>query len=68
MGGVEGLLREVAEALEDFEHKGLVRVQGETWTAVSNTPVRTGQRLKIRRVDGLTLEVEPATPDRGDLR
>ena len=68
MGGVEGLLREVAEALEDFEHKGLVRAQGETWTAVSNTPVRTGQRLKIRKVDGLTLEVEPATPDPGDLR
>ena len=68
MGGVEGLLREVAEALEDFEHKGLVRVQGETWTAVSNAPVRTGQRLKIRKVEGLTLEVEPATPDRGEIR
>jgi membrane-bound serine protease (ClpP class) len=68
MGGAEGLLREVAEALEDFEHKGLVRVQGETWNAVSNAPVRTGQRLKIRKVDGLTLEVEPATPDRGEIR
>jgi membrane-bound serine protease (ClpP class) len=68
MGGVEGLLREVAEALEDFEHKGLVRAQGETWTAVSATPVRAGQRLKIRKVTGLTLEVEPATPDPGDLR
>jgi membrane-bound serine protease (ClpP class) len=68
MGGVEGLLREVAEALEDFEHKGLVRAQGETWTAVSNSPVRAGQRLKIRKVNGLTLEVEPATPDQGDLR
>jgi membrane-bound serine protease (ClpP class) len=68
MGGVEGLLREVAEALEDFEHKGLVRAQGETWTAVSAAPVRAGQRLKIRKVNGLTLEVEPATPDPGDLR
>jgi membrane-bound serine protease (ClpP class) len=68
MGGAEGMLREVAEALEDFEHKGLVRVQGETWTAVSNSPVRTGQRLEIRKVDGLTLEVEPATTDRGEIR
>jgi membrane-bound serine protease (ClpP class) len=68
MGGAEGLLREVAEALEDFEHKGLVRVQGETWTAVSASPVRTGQRLKIRKVDGLTLEVEPTTTDRGETR
>jgi membrane-bound serine protease (ClpP class) len=68
MGGVEGLLREVAEALEDFDHKGLVRAQGETWTAVSAVPVRAGQRLKIRKVDGLTLEVEPAAPDPGDIR
>ena len=68
VSGVEGLLRETAEALEDFEHKGLVRAQGETWTAVSASPVRAGQRLKIRKVDGLTLEVEPATTDRGEIR
>ena len=68
MGGAEGLLREVAEALEDFEHKGLVRVQGETWTAVSAAPVHAGQRLSIRKVDGLTLEVEPAATDRGEIR
>ncbi len=68
LGGAEGLLREIAEALEDFDHRGLVRVQGETWTAVSSRPVRTGQRLRIRKVDGLTLEVEPATTDRGEIR
>jgi membrane-bound ClpP family serine protease len=45
-----------------------VRAQGETWTAVSAAPVRAGQRLKIRKVDGLTLEVEPATDDQGELR
>ena len=64
----DALLKMRAEALEDFEHKGLVRAQGETWTAVSASPVRAGQRLKIRKVDGLTLEVEPATPDPGDIR
>jgi membrane-bound serine protease (ClpP class) len=68
ISGVEGLVREPAEALEDFEHKGLVRAQGETWTAVSASPVRAGQRLKIRKVDGLTLEVEPTTTDRGETR
>jgi membrane-bound serine protease (ClpP class) len=68
VSGVEGLVRETAEALEDFDHKGLVRAQGETWTAVSASPVRAGQRLKIRKVDGLTLEVEPATTDRGEIR
>ena len=60
VSGVEGLLREVAEATEDFEQRGLVRVQGELWQAVSREPVRAGQRLRIRKVDGLTVEVEPA--------
>ncbi len=60
VSGAEGLLREVAEATEDFERHGLVRVQGELWQAVSREPVRAGQRLRIRKLDGLTVEVEPA--------
>jgi membrane-bound serine protease (ClpP class) len=60
VSGVEGMLSEVAEATEDFEHQGLVRVQGELWKAVSREPVKAGQRLRIRKVDGLTVEVEPA--------
>jgi membrane-bound serine protease (ClpP class) len=60
VSGAEGLLLEIAEATEDFERQGLVRVQGELWQAVSRQPVRAGQRLRIRKVDGLTVEVEPA--------
>lgn len=62
VSGAEGLLREEARALESFDRQGLVHVHGETWSAVSRVPVREGQRLRIVRVDGLTLEVEPA-PD-----
>jgi membrane-bound serine protease (ClpP class) len=60
VSGVEGLTLELAEAIEDFEHQGLVRVHGELWTAQSTEPVRAGQRLKIRKVDGLVIQVEPA--------
>jgi membrane-bound serine protease (ClpP class) len=59
VSGVEGLLREHAEAVESFERQGFVRVHGEIWNAVSREPVREGERLRIRRIDGLTLEVEP---------
>jgi len=59
VSGTEGLLREQAEALEAFDHQGLVRVHGETWSATSRAPVHAGQRLRITRVHGLTLEVEP---------
>lgn len=60
VSGAEGLMREVAEAVEDFEHRGLVRVHGELWTAESSTPVRAGQRLAVRGVNGLVIQVEPA--------
>jgi membrane-bound serine protease (ClpP class) len=61
VSGREGLLREHAEALEDFERHGMVRVHGELWNAVALRPVRAGQALRIVRVDGLTLEVEPVS-------
>ena len=60
VSGAEGLTREIAEATEDFERQGLVRVHGELWNAVSTEPVRAGQRLSIRKVDGLVIQVEPA--------
>jgi membrane-bound serine protease (ClpP class) len=59
VSGAEGLVRETAEAVEDFERQGLVRVHGELWTAVSPEPVRSGQRLRISKVDGLVIQVEP---------
>jgi len=61
VSGREGLLREQAEAVEAFEHHGLVRVHGELWNAVTRHPVQAGQVLRIVRVDGLTLEVEPVS-------
>jgi membrane-bound serine protease (ClpP class) len=59
VSGAEGLAREIAEAVEDFERQGLVRVHGELWQAVSAQPVRAGQRLRILKVDGLVVQVEP---------
>jgi membrane-bound serine protease (ClpP class) len=57
--GREQMLREHAIAIEDFETTGLVRVHGEIWRANSSVPVKDGQRLRIVRIDGLTLEVAP---------
>jgi membrane-bound serine protease (ClpP class) len=57
--GENAMLKEPAEAVEPFEREGMVRVRGELWRATSPQPVRAGQRLRIVRIDGLTLEVEP---------
>jgi len=59
VSGTEGLLREFAEAVESFEHRGLVRVHGEIWNAVSGEPVCEGDRLRVLGVKGLILEVQP---------
>jgi membrane-bound serine protease (ClpP class) len=59
VSGAEALLGHEAEAVESFAGHGAVRVTGEIWQAVSQRPVRKGQRVRIRRMDGLTLEVEP---------
>lgn len=58
--GADQLLLEPAIALGDFEREGRVRIRGEIWNAVTREPVSSGQRLRVIRVDGLTLEVRPA--------
>jgi len=39
--------------------EGMVRVHGELWRAVSSASVSEGTRIRVLRVDGLKLEVEP---------
>jgi membrane-bound serine protease (ClpP class) len=59
VSGIEALRGETAEAVEDFEREGLVRVRGELWKARTRNPVHAGQRLRIGQVDGLLVHVEP---------
>lgn len=54
--GAEG----VAET--DLEPSGVVTVNAETWSATSAVPIRSGQRVRVRNVRGLQLDVEPAGP------
>lgn len=57
--GTEQMLNEIAIALDDFSTSGLVDIHGETWRAITHTPLTKGQRLRVLRVDGLTLHVTP---------
>jgi len=58
--GAEQLVGDVAEAMHDFNGQGLVRIYGEQWNAISKVPVARGQRLRVDRIEGLTLHVSPA--------
>lgn len=57
--GREQLLREQPIALTDFTSAGQVKLHGELWNAITTGRVKAGERLKVVRVDGLTLHVEP---------
>jgi len=53
--GAEG----VAESGFGAGTEGMIRVHGELWRAVSSQPVSAGRPVKVVRVEGLTLSVEP---------
>jgi membrane-bound serine protease (ClpP class) len=58
--GVEGMIGEIGEARTALDPDGKVFVHGEYWNARSSTPVRRGARVRVLKVEGLKLEVEPA--------
>ncbi|HKU45691.1 MAG TPA: nodulation protein NfeD [Burkholderiales bacterium] len=58
VSGREYLIGAPGEALEDFDAEGWARVQGETWRVRAGAPVRRGDRLRVKAIDGLVLTVE----------
>jgi membrane-bound serine protease (ClpP class) len=42
--------------------EGMIRVHGELWRAISKQNVAVGERVRVLRVEGLQLLVEPAAP------
>ncbi|KGE77810.1 NfeD family protein, partial [Halomonas salina] len=57
--GQEELVGLEAEALEDFQGEGHVRLHGERWNARSEQALRRGQTVRVIAIDGLTVEVVP---------
>ena len=62
--GVQGLLGETAVVQTTLSPQGKVFVHGELWDAVASSTLAAGQLVVVRRIDGLTLFVDPlqATP------
>jgi len=57
--GVQTMVGANAEVLETFSGKGRIRYGGEIWNALSASDVSAGQVVRITKVDGLTVWVEP---------
>ena len=65
VSGRASIIGGTGTAMQSFTGKGKVWLEGEAWVAVSRVPVEQGQEVVVRSMNGLTLEVEPASqPDR----
>ena len=59
--GVELILGDSGTAMESFAGAGRVWLEGAPWAAVSKVPIEKDQQVVVTAIDGLTLEVEPAS-------
>jgi membrane-bound serine protease (ClpP class) len=57
--GERVMVGQTAEVVENFNEKGQVRYAGELWNAHTATPLSVGQQVRIVKVEGLGLWVEP---------
>jgi membrane-bound serine protease (ClpP class) len=57
--GAQGMIGARAEAIDSFSDNGTVQYGGEIWKARTQAPVSAGQSVRILKVDGLVLWVEP---------
>lgn len=57
--GVESLPGREAVAVEDLAPSGRIFLDGDYWNAISSAPVAKGDRVRVLRLSGLTVYVEP---------
>jgi membrane-bound serine protease (ClpP class) len=61
--GAEEMLAERGIAIEGLKSgvEGMIRIHGETWRAIATQDVPAGATVRVRRIEGLKLFVEPAS-------
>src|SRR5450759_68193 len=59
VSGREELIGSSGEVLEDFDHEGWARIHSETWRVRAGAPLKAGQRVRVKKMHGLVLDVVP---------
>ena len=57
--GEMGMIDSIGVAQSELAPEGKILVHGEIWTARSSSPIAPGRRARVKKVEGLTLWVEP---------
>jgi len=58
VSGIETYVGMTAEPVTGFEKTGMVKINGELWKAVSDTPLVEGDKARVEEVKGLELIVK----------
>lgn len=66
--GVENLVGSVGEVTEPLTPLGQIRVLGELWQARAPDELARGTAVRVLKVEGLTLAVEPVERAAGSTR
>jgi membrane-bound serine protease (ClpP class) len=61
--GSEAMVRSHGEVLEWRGCRGHVLAHGERWAAISETPLKKGQQVRVAGIAGIILKVEPDQPE-----
>ncbi len=56
--GAEGIVGLEGIARTDVKEDGMVYVRGEIWSAMSDEPIKSGERIRVEAVSGLRLKVK----------
>ena len=59
VSGRESIVGGIATATESFTGQGHVWLESETWSARSSVPIEKNQKVRVRAMNGLVLDVEP---------
>jgi membrane-bound serine protease (ClpP class) len=60
---IEKLVGEIGESRTTIHQEGSVLIGSELWSARSQQPIPSGQRVRVIKRDGFILEVEPDSND-----
>jgi membrane-bound serine protease (ClpP class) len=63
--GAEGMAGARGEALTELNPHGLIRCQGEVWSATAQEPIPAGERVRVIAVDRLQVRVARQAPRNG---
>lgn len=57
VSGIQMFIGKTAEVIDSFDESGMVKVEGELWQALTDTPVHPGDKVRIKEINGLELIV-----------